>query len=107
MSSKVFSGLALVKLVDTWPYYPKNPAVYKAWMQDYYYFMIEGYPKPFGYMHKSILPGLNLSPSWKVNSEQRLLAMVQTDSFQERTQVMRDMLSRARRREGRWGGGAR
>ncbi|KAH8743064.1 hypothetical protein F5883DRAFT_594267 [Diaporthe sp. PMI_573] len=64
-------------------------------MQDYYYFMIEGYPKPFGYMHKSILQGLNLSPSWKVNSEQRLLTMVQTDSFQERTQVMRDMLSRA------------
>ena len=64
-------------------------------MQDYYYFMIEGYPKPFGYMHKSILQGLNLSPGWKVNSEQRLLTMVQTNSFQERTQVMRDMLLRA------------
>ncbi|KAK3332667.1 hypothetical protein B0T19DRAFT_448592 [Cercophora scortea] len=95
MSSKPFSGLALVKLVDTWPYYQQNPAAYKAWMQDYYYFMIEGYPKPFGYMHKSILQGLNLSPSWKVNSERRLLTMVQADSFQERTQVMREMLLRA------------
>ncbi len=64
-------------------------------MQDYYYFMIEGYPKPFGYMHKSILQGLNLSPNWKVNSEQRLLTMVQARSFQERTQVMRDLLLRA------------
>ena len=64
-------------------------------MQDYYYFMIEGYPKPFGYMHKSVLQGLNLSPSWKVNSERRLVTMVRTRSFQERTQVMRDMLSRA------------
>jgi isopentenyldiphosphate isomerase len=61
-------------------------------MQDYYYFMIEGYPKPFGYMHKSILQGLKLSPNWKVNSEQRLLTMVQASSFQERTQVMRDLL---------------
>ncbi|KAH8748422.1 hypothetical protein F5883DRAFT_653123 [Diaporthe sp. PMI_573] len=92
MSSKVFSGLALVKLVDTWPYYPQNPAAYKAWMQDYYYFMIEGYPKPFGYMHKSIVQGLNLSQSWNVNSERRLLTMVRTRTFQERTQVMRDML---------------
>jgi hypothetical protein len=36
-------------------------------------------------MHKSILQGLNLSPNWKVNSEQRLLTMVQASSFQERT----------------------
>jgi isopentenyldiphosphate isomerase len=64
-------------------------------MQDYFYFMIEGYPKPFGYMHKSILQGLNLSPSWKINSKRCLLTMVQTGSFQERTQIMRDILSRA------------
>jgi hypothetical protein len=64
-------------------------------MQDYYYFMFEDYPKPFGYMHKSILQGLNLSRNWKVNSEQRLLTMVQASSFQERMQVMRDLLLRA------------
>ena len=78
-----------------WPYYQQNPAAYKKWMRDYHYFMIEGYPKPFGYMHKSILQGLSLSPNWKVNHEQRLLTMVQASSFQERTQVMRDLLSRA------------
>ncbi|CAK7223796.1 hypothetical protein SEUCBS140593_005351 [Sporothrix eucalyptigena] len=72
-----------------------NPAAYKIWMQDYYYFIIEGYSKPFGYMHSSILQGLNLSSNWKVNSEQRLLTMVQANSFQERTQVIRELLSLA------------
>ncbi len=78
-----------------WPYYQQNPAAYKKWMRDYYYFTIEGYPKPFGYMHKSILQGLSLSPNWKVDHERRLLTMVQASSFQERTQVMREVLSRA------------
>lgn len=67
-------------------------------MQDYYYFMIENYPKPFGYVHKSILQGLrgfHLSPNWQVNNRQRLLTMVQADSFEERTQVMSDILSQA------------
>ncbi|KAJ4316278.1 hypothetical protein N0V84_007923 [Fusarium piperis] len=92
--SKPFSGLALVKLVDTWPYYQQDPGAYRAWMQEYYYFMIDGYPKPFGYMHKSILDGLKLSPSWRVDRDQRLLTMVQ-GSFPERTQVMRETLLRA------------
>jgi isopentenyldiphosphate isomerase len=64
-------------------------------MQDYFYFMIEGYPKPFGYMHKSILQGLSLSPSWKVDNEHRLLTMVQANSFQERTQTLLETLSQA------------
>lgn len=64
-------------------------------MKDYYYFMIEGYPKPFGYMHKSILDGLDLSTSWKVNGERRLVTMVQASSFKERTEVMHNTLSRA------------
>lgn len=57
--------------------------------------MIEGYPRPFGYIHQSILQGFNLSASWKVNREQRRLTMVQANSFQERTQVMRETLSQA------------
>ncbi|KAK3896488.1 hypothetical protein C8A05DRAFT_20542 [Staphylotrichum tortipilum] len=95
MSSKPFNGLALVNRVDTWPYYQQDPARYKAWIRGYYYVMIEGYSKPFGYMHESILRGLNLSPNWEVSSEQRLLIMVRANTFEERTQVMRDMLSRA------------
>lgn len=57
--------------------------------------MIEGYPDPFGYMHKSILQGISLSPNWTIDCERRLLTMVQARTFSERTQVMRDMLLRA------------
>lgn len=77
-----------------WPTYQHDLGAYRAWMQEYYYFMIDGYPKPFGYMHKSILDGLKLSPSWRVDRKQRLLTMVH-GSFQERTQVMRETLLRA------------
>lgn len=62
-------------------------------MENYYYFMIEGYARPFGYIHKSILDGLPLSPpNWQVDSQKRLVTMIQAESFQERTQIMRDTL---------------
>jgi len=64
-------------------------------MNSYYYFMIEGYSKPFGYMHESILKGFNLSPNWMIDREKRLLTMVRAGSFQERTQVMCETLLRA------------
>jgi isopentenyldiphosphate isomerase len=66
-------------------------------MGDYYYFMIQGYSKPFGYMHKSILQGLNLSSSWQIDKEQRTLTMVSSKSttFKGRTEVMREALQQA------------
>ncbi|KAH6649274.1 hypothetical protein F5144DRAFT_588032 [Chaetomium tenue] len=47
--------------------------------------MIEGYPKPFGYRHRSIFQGLNLSPNWQVNSERLLLTMVMRDLLTQTT----------------------
>ncbi len=64
-------------------------------MRDYHSVMIEGYPKPFGYMHNSILQSFNLSPNWTVDARQRLLTMVRAGSFEERTKVVHDTLSRA------------
>jgi isopentenyldiphosphate isomerase len=57
--------------------------------------MIKGYPKPFGYVNRSIISGLNLSPVWSVDHSQRLLTMTSSDSFNERTEVMRSTLSQA------------
>ncbi|KAI5455755.1 hypothetical protein BGZ63DRAFT_429633 [Mariannaea sp. PMI_226] len=91
---KPFSGLALLKIVDSWPNFLREPAAYRCWMKNYYYFMIEGYPKPFGYMHTSILDGLNLSSSWQIDKKRRTLTMVR-GTFQERTQVMRETLLQA------------
>jgi hypothetical protein len=71
---------------------------YKAWMADYYYFMIQGYPRPFGYMHKSILSGLNLPSAWIINYSERLLTMNHAESFHDRTQIMRATLSQAVKR---------
>ncbi|KXX73543.1 Thiamine pyrophosphokinase [Madurella mycetomatis] len=76
MSSKSFSRLALVNLVDTWPYYQQNPAAYKARVQDYYYFMIEGYPKPFGYIEQRLLTmeGAPTSPREFYNEALRVMS---------------------------------
>lgn len=64
-------------------------------MRNYYYFMIDGYPKPFGYMHRSILDGLRLSQrNWTIDKEQRTITMIGS-SFRERTQVMRETLLQA------------
>lgn len=64
-------------------------------MADYYYFVIQVYPRPFGYMHKSILSGLNLPSAWIINHSKRLLTMNLAESFHDRTQIMRATLSQA------------
>lgn len=96
---KTLQVLSLKELTSPrWPYYQHDPGAYRTWMQEYYYFMIDGYPKPFGYMHKSILDGLKLSSSWRVDTKQRMLTMAH-GSFQERTEVMRETLLQAVREE--------
>jgi isopentenyldiphosphate isomerase len=56
--------------------------------------MIEGYPRPFGYMHTSILDALNFSSSWQIDRKRRTLTMAH-GSFQKRTEVMRETLLQA------------
>ncbi|KAI3320969.1 NUDIX hydrolase domain-like protein [Xylariaceae sp. AK1471] len=48
-----FINLELVELVDSWPYFTKDPEAYKQHMQDYHYFLIDGYNKRFRYIHNS------------------------------------------------------
>lgn len=44
-----------------WPYYAADPEAYKAWMQNYWYFMIEGLQKPLGYVHASFVESVTWS----------------------------------------------
>lgn len=78
-----------------WPYFQQSPSAYKSWMLDYYYFMIEGYSGPFGYIHKSILEAFPLSSDWRLDKDQRFLTMVGAKSFEERSQILGDTLARA------------
>ena len=64
-------------------------------MLDYYYFMIEGYSRPFGYIHKSILEAFPLSSDWSLDKDQRFLTMVGAKSFEERSRILGDTLARA------------
>jgi isopentenyldiphosphate isomerase len=76
-------------------------------MTKYYYFMIQGFPKPFGYVHSSIIPKVSWGEDWKIDEERRILTFNGGETFTERCQRMEKTL-RANPKEddasafGRW-----
>ena len=61
-------------------------------MANYYYFMIEGFQKPFGYAHFDFVKEMTWSRVWSVDHEKRILTLHSPNDFQQRTQLVHDTL---------------
>lgn len=61
-------------------------------MNDYFYFMIEGYPKPFGYVHRNVVTEIPWIDAWSLDHERRLLTFRHLTTFDERTAAMQATL---------------
>lgn len=75
-----------------WPYFPLDPEGYKRHMQDYYYFMIEDYERPFGYMHKTFARQMPWPGFWRLDHDNRRVEMTSGKSFEDRTRLMEQTL---------------
>ncbi|KAH7091336.1 hypothetical protein FB567DRAFT_567718 [Paraphoma chrysanthemicola] len=87
-----FSNLELVARIDSWPYFQRDPDVYRKHMMSYYYFSITRFDKPFGYAHYSIIPKVSWEESWRIDKEHRLLIFEGGNNFDERCRRMEDTL---------------
>ncbi|PSN62197.1 hypothetical protein BS50DRAFT_533154 [Corynespora cassiicola Philippines] len=87
-----FSNLELVARVDKWPYFQKDPVAYKKHMEDYYYFLIEGYEKPFGYVHSSTVPKVNWGQHWTIDENRRFIKFNGGNTFDGRYRRMEEIL---------------
>jgi 8-oxo-dGTP pyrophosphatase MutT (NUDIX family) len=67
------------------PYYQRDPEAYKAFMRDYYYFLVEGHAKPFGYVHKSTIEQVDWNEHWCLDNHNRLLILKAVDDLEERS----------------------
>lgn len=63
-------------------------------MQDYHYFLIEGYDKPFGYVHNHFVEGIEWPDYWKIDAEKRFLTLTTGSDFETRSHLMKETLTR-------------
>ncbi|KAI0472345.1 NUDIX hydrolase domain-like protein [Xylaria cf. heliscus] len=96
---QTLSNIELVRRVDSWPYFSKDPEAYRRHMQDYHYFLIEGYDDPFGYVHNDFVAHMDWPGCWKIDPERRFLSLTtgglsSVSDFETRTRLMRETLER-------------
>lgn len=82
----------LLTRVLRWPYYQQDPEKYKKKLSEFYYFMIEGYKEPFGYVHSSFIKAIPWPSCWSLDHEKRLLSLLSRTDFQERTSLIKTTL---------------
>ena len=58
---------------------------YKAHMSQYYYFLLEGYKKPVGYVHKAFVQKMIWPKYWKTEHDKRLLTLTSATKFDQRS----------------------
>ena len=63
-------------------------------MLSYYYFLIEGYKSPFGYVHQSLVQKMPWPDYWSIDHDGRFLALRSASSFEQRTKLMEETLRR-------------
>lgn len=61
-------------------------------MMNYHYFVIEGYYKPFGYVHNSFICQLIWPSCWKIDPDKRFLTLANGGDFATRTRLMNQTL---------------
>jgi 8-oxo-dGTP pyrophosphatase MutT (NUDIX family) len=68
---------------------------YKKHMENYHYFLIEGYEKPFGYIHNSIVEQMIWPDYWNIDRAKRFVTLTSASHFVERTNLVKETLRRA------------
>ena len=63
-------------------------------MLDYYYFMIQGFEAPFGYVHKNFVGLMEWPKCWEIDEAKRLLSLTGGTDFESRSSLMADTLRR-------------
>lgn len=61
-------------------------------MLDYHYFLIEGYEKPFGYIHNNFVEKIEWPDFWELDAEKRCLTLASAKDFQSRTRLIEETL---------------
>ncbi|KAF8865666.1 thiamine pyrophosphokinase-related protein [Acephala macrosclerotiorum] len=87
-----------MKLTRNWPYFQQDPESYRLFMEDYYYFMIDGYKGPFGYAHKILVEAIEWPEYWHLDHEKRVLTLTVQGGFSERTDAMQATLKQGHKR---------
>ncbi|KAI1124631.1 NUDIX hydrolase domain-like protein [Nemania abortiva] len=94
IASQEQSFLPVITKIDSFPYYQRDPAAYKKFMKSYYYFMIQGYEAPFGYIHSSIFKEATWPECWLIDHEGRTVTLTGAGTFEERSRLVNDTLWR-------------
>jgi len=82
----------LVQQVDGWPYLQNDAAGYRKHMEDYFYFMVEGYSHPFGYILKSKAEKISWPDPWTVDEERQAVVLSRGSGVEERSSFMENTL---------------
>ncbi|KAH6618338.1 NUDIX hydrolase domain-like protein [Chaetomium sp. MPI-SDFR-AT-0129] len=64
-------------------------------MQNYYYFLIDGYDKPFGYVHKRFISTIPGPEYWELNHDKRFLTLTTGSNLTTRTRLLDETLREA------------
>ncbi|GAW26963.1 putative thiamin pyrophosphokinase-related protein [Rosellinia necatrix] len=91
-AAKSQSFIPIIERIDAFPYIQNDPTQYKEFIKSFYYFMIEDYAKPFGYVHVNRVQATTWPPYWRFNHTARTLTLTGTDSLESRTALLRDTL---------------
>lgn len=75
-----------------WPYFQKDPDKYRRHMEHYFYFLIDGYKRPFGYVHASTIPKVSWGEHWVIDEKRRILTFNGGNSISERSHRMKETL---------------
>lgn len=71
-----------------WPYFTKGPEEYRNFMKSYFYFMIEGFAKPFGYIHRGFVRQLEWPDFWEVDMDKRFVTLTSGTDFNTRSRLV-------------------
>ena len=61
-------------------------------MSEFYYFMIDGFEGPFGYVHSSFIQAMPWPRWWSLDHAHRLLTLKSAHDFEQRTKLMHQTL---------------
>ncbi|MCJ1388978.1 hypothetical protein MMC18_001830 [Xylographa bjoerkii] len=67
---------------------------HRTHMLTYYYFLIEGYQAPFGYVHELSVQKMPWPQYWKIDHKNRFLTLTSAHDFEQRTKLMEETLRR-------------
>ena len=82
----------LILAIIRWPYFQKDPIHYRKVISNFYYFKIQGYDAPFGYLHSSFVASMPWPSEWALNYDEKIVEMTSASSFDERTKIIESTL---------------